>query len=47
MNIDNFELILSNVNETKKYADKVNSKCELSTYHLITDNNNIQFEVEP
>jgi radical SAM protein with 4Fe4S-binding SPASM domain len=46
MNIDNFELILSNLLETKKYVDKVKSKCELSTYHLITDNNNIQFEVK-
>ena len=39
MNIDNFELILSNVKETKQYINESGSDCIVSTYHLITDNN--------
>ena len=46
MDIDNFDLILSNINETKKYIKKINSKCQLATYHLITDNGQIKFEIE-
>ena len=45
MNIDNFDLILSNIVEAKHYIEKVKSKCELSTYHLINDNKNIKFEI--
>ena len=46
MNIDNFELILSNVKETKQYINESGSDCIVSTYHLITDNNKIAYEVE-
>ncbi len=46
MNIDNFNLLLSNIEETRNYIEKTNSSCQLSTYHLITDNKNIPFEVE-
>ena len=46
MNIDNFELIINNIIEAKKYVETTKSNCELSTYHLITDNNKINFEVE-
>ena len=46
MNIDNFELIISNVLEAKEYIYKSNSKCELSTYHLITDNDKIDYEID-
>ena len=46
MNIDNFDLIKNNIKELQSYIKKSNSKCELSTYHLITDNNQIQFEIE-
>jgi len=46
MNIDNFDLIIKNIIEAKKYIKKVNSKCQLSTYHLITDNLQMNFEVE-
>ena len=35
MNVDNFDLILSNLKEIKQYI-KARSKCNLSTYHLIT-----------
>ena len=46
MNVDNFDLIKSNIKETIKFVEKTNSKCVVSTYHLITDNNQINFEVE-
>lgn len=46
MNVDNFNLILSNIDQTKEYINKTNSNCELSTYHLITNNNQVLFEVE-
>jgi len=46
MNVDNFDLILSNIKEIKEYAKKTNSHCQLSTYHLITDNKNILNEIE-
>jgi radical SAM protein with 4Fe4S-binding SPASM domain len=46
MNIDNFELIISNINEAKEYIKKNGLKTKLGTYHLITDNNNIHKELE-
>ena len=46
MNVDNFELIQQNINEIQNYFKKSKSKCLLSTYHLITDNNNIQYEID-
>jgi MoaA/NifB/PqqE/SkfB family radical SAM enzyme len=46
MNIDNFNLIIQNISEAKKYIQDIKSQCQLSTYHLITNNNQILFEVE-
>ena len=46
MNIDNFELILKNLSELKSYVKLSNSKTKVSTYHLITDNNKINEEIE-
>jgi len=46
MNIDNFELILNNIKELKEYIKSTNSKCQVTTYHLITDSNEIEFEIE-
>ena len=46
MNIDNFDLIMSNIFETKDYIYQTKSKCALSTYHLITNNYKIDYEVE-
>ena len=46
MNIDNFDLIIDNISEAKKYVDTTGSNCQLSTYHLITDNNNILKEID-
>jgi MoaA/NifB/PqqE/SkfB family radical SAM enzyme len=45
MNIDNFNLIISNLNEIRDYIKKTSSTCELSTYHLITDNSKISYEI--
>ena len=45
MNIDNFDLIIKNITEAKKYIEETKSKCQLSTYHLITDNNHLSYEV--
>ena len=46
MNIDNFDLIKENIIEIKKYVKKTNSKTQISTYHLITDNNKVDEEIE-
>jgi len=46
MNVDNFDLILSNIQEIKSYINESSSSCQLSTYHLITDNNNVEGEIE-
>ncbi len=46
MNVDNFDLILSNLKEIKQYIKLSGSKCNLSTYHLITDNSKIKSEIE-
>ena len=45
MNVDNFELILNNIKEINKYIRKIKSKCKLSTYHLITDNTMVDYEI--
>ena len=31
---------------SKKYIEETKSKCQLSTYHLITDNNQLSYEVK-
>ena len=41
MNIDNFDLI-KNIHELVNYIRSTNSDCKVSTYHLITDNNEIK-----
>jgi MoaA/NifB/PqqE/SkfB family radical SAM enzyme len=46
MDVDNFELILSNIREIKKYIEQVKSQCRIATYHLITNNKQLDFEVE-
>jgi MoaA/NifB/PqqE/SkfB family radical SAM enzyme len=45
MNIDNFELIKKNIKEINEYIKKVGSKCIVSTYHLITDNDKLEQEI--
>ena len=46
MNVDNFELILKNISEIKKYIKQAKSHCRIATYHLITNNDELDFEVE-
>ena len=46
MDADNFDLILSNIKEIKEYIKKTKSNCQLSTYHLITDTDNILNEID-
>ena len=45
MDVNNFDLILSNLKEIMNYIKKTNSKCKVSTYHLITDNEKIDYEI--
>ncbi len=45
MNIDNFDLIISNIKEAKNYIEKNNLNTRLGTYHLILDNKNLSFEM--
>lgn len=46
MSKDNFELLKRNVKETQDYIKESGSNCEVSSYHLIIDNDNIDYEVE-
>ena len=46
MDVDNFELILSNIREIKEYIGQAKSNCRIATYHLITNNEELTFEVE-
>ena len=46
MNIDNFDLIKKNILEINNYIKESKSKCQISTYHLITDNNQIDNEIQ-
>ena len=45
MNIDNFELIKQNIRELVNYIKSTNSECKVSTYHLITNNKEIEQEI--
>lgn len=46
MNVDNFDLILSNASETQAYVKSKNKDCTVASYHLILDSDSIAFEVE-
>ena len=46
MNIDNFDMILDNLKNLINYTKSDNNSCKVSTYHLITDNSKINFEIE-
>jgi radical SAM protein with 4Fe4S-binding SPASM domain len=45
MNVDNFDLIIDNVKKMKLYVDQNNKVTNLSTYHLITDNEKVNEEI--
>jgi len=46
MSKDNFDLVSNNIIQLKKYVEKSNSVCKISSYHLILDNNQIESEIE-
>lgn len=41
-----YEQIIQNIREMKSYVDETDSKCVVATYHLITDNDNLQNELD-
>jgi len=41
-----FNKLKDHATETRDYIDKSGSKCEVSSYHLILDNDNIEYEIE-
>lgn len=41
-----YEQIIQNIREMKSYVDETDSKCVIATYHLITDNDNLQNELD-
>ena len=45
MGVDNFDRVLSNIFETRDYIKASRSTCQLMSYHLITDNNDMLNEV--
>ena len=46
MNTDSFDRIVSQAIEAKDYIEKTGSKTEITSYHLITDNDNLEWELE-
>lgn len=46
MSKDAFNIVKNNAIEMKKYITETNSDCIVASYHLILDNDNIDFEVE-
>jgi len=45
MNSDEYHTIWDNIRELKRYAFFTDNECDVSTYHLITNNENINFEM--
>ncbi len=46
MNSDNFEQVLQNLVEMQRYVNDSGSVMDVATYHLILDNQNIEYEIE-
>ena len=46
MNKDAFNIVKQNAIEAQEYIAKTNSSTEIASYHLITDNNQLDFEIE-
>lgn len=44
MNSINFDRVIQNVHEMKEYVDRSGSDCTVATYHLILDQENIEYE---
>lgn len=45
MNVDNWNLIVSNATEALAYTKETNAKCSIESYHLILDPDNTDWEV--
>jgi MoaA/NifB/PqqE/SkfB family radical SAM enzyme len=45
MNVDNFDLIISNLRELKEYIAESKSNCKISTYHLILNPEKVEEEI--
>lgn len=46
MNIDGFEQVKKNAIEMKEYIEATKSDCSVASYHLIIDNDRVDYEVE-
>jgi MoaA/NifB/PqqE/SkfB family radical SAM enzyme len=46
MNSPAFDIVCDNVIEMKKYVDEVGSDCTVASYHLITDNDKLDYQKE-
>jgi len=46
MNTDGFEQVKKNANEMKDYIESTGSDCLVASYHLILDNDKVDYEVE-
>lgn len=46
MNKDAFNVIIRNASEMKRYINTVDSDCIVASYHLILDNNKVDYEVD-
>ena len=46
MNRDAFDIVKKHAIEAQEYISKTNSTTEIASYHLITDNNQADFEIE-
>jgi MoaA/NifB/PqqE/SkfB family radical SAM enzyme len=46
MNSPYFSKVIRNLHEMQEYVTKTNSDCVVATYHLVLDNDNIDYEVE-
>ena len=46
MSVDNFQLLYDNISAAKDYIEQSKADTKLSSYHLILDNSNIDYEVQ-
>jgi MoaA/NifB/PqqE/SkfB family radical SAM enzyme len=46
MSKDNYHLIIDNAIQTKKYIESSSSKCQVSSYHLVLDSEQKNYEIE-
>jgi len=46
MSTDNFDLLRTNILKAKEYINLTQSTCTLSSYHLILDNTQVEYEID-